>query len=265
MSKKRVYELARELGIDNKELISRLEKLGIAVKSHSGTLEDNEVDRVTKEFLDRGSKEMVEQRIKTTVIRRRAVRVPEEEIVAEEAHVEMEEALPEKEPEKIVPPTEVPPAEIVKPRPIVQEKKVPPVVEKPLPTPVIPSEPPAAPPIAEIPREEKTKPPEKIKEEPVKEAIMVEPEKAAVAPKAVPVEVKPLPKEETIREEGKHLPGRREGRPPVPRRPVSVGTPAKPAPQRETVRKPASRLLPAAVCHKKKGRLKSRRKSLRKK
>ena len=244
MSKKRVYELARELGIDNKELISRLEKLGIAVKSHSGALEDNEVDRVTKEFHDRGSKEMVEQRIKTTVIRRRAVRVPEEEIVAEQAPVEKEEALPEKEPEKIVPPAEVPPAEIVKPRPVVQEKRVPPVVEKPLPTPGIPSERPAAPPIAEIPREEKTKPPEKIKEEPVKEAIVVEPEKVAVAPKAVPVEIKPLTREEPIKEEVKHLPGRREGRPPVPRRPVSVGAPAKPVPQRETVRKPGVAAAP---------------------
>ena len=38
MAKKRVYELAKEMGLDNKELISRLEKIGIAVKSHSSTL-----------------------------------------------------------------------------------------------------------------------------------------------------------------------------------------------------------------------------------
>jgi len=50
MSKTRVYELAKELGIDNRELIARLEKLGIAVKSHSSTLEDSDVDRVRKEF-----------------------------------------------------------------------------------------------------------------------------------------------------------------------------------------------------------------------
>ncbi|MCX5841671.1 MAG: translation initiation factor IF-2 N-terminal domain-containing protein, partial [Deltaproteobacteria bacterium] len=30
MSKKRVYELAKELGIENKELIARLDKLGIS-------------------------------------------------------------------------------------------------------------------------------------------------------------------------------------------------------------------------------------------
>ncbi len=40
MTKKRVYELAKELGLENRELISRLEKIGIAVKSHSSTLED---------------------------------------------------------------------------------------------------------------------------------------------------------------------------------------------------------------------------------
>jgi translation initiation factor IF-2 len=35
----RVYDLARELGLTNKELIALLEKEGIAVKSHSSSLE----------------------------------------------------------------------------------------------------------------------------------------------------------------------------------------------------------------------------------
>jgi len=78
MSKTRVYELAKELGIDNRELIARLEKLGIAVKSHSSTLEDSDVDRVRKEFSLGEASEIVEQRIKTTVIRRRAIRQPAE-------------------------------------------------------------------------------------------------------------------------------------------------------------------------------------------
>ncbi len=79
MSKIRVYELARELGIENKELIARLEKLGIAVKSHSSTLEESDVARVKREFSLGEPGEVVEQRIKTTVIRRRAVRLPAEE------------------------------------------------------------------------------------------------------------------------------------------------------------------------------------------
>ena len=73
MSKRRVYELAKELGIDSKDLISRLEKFGIAVKSHSSTLEDADVEKIQKELLSGEPHEMVEQRIKSTIIRRRAV------------------------------------------------------------------------------------------------------------------------------------------------------------------------------------------------
>jgi len=81
-----VYELAKEFGIENKEFIARLKTLGIAVKSHSSTLEDSEVERVRREFATKGEKEVVEKRVKSTVIRRRAVRLPAEEALeAEEA------------------------------------------------------------------------------------------------------------------------------------------------------------------------------------
>lgn len=90
MTKKRVYELAKELGIDNKELISRLEKLGIAVKSPSSGLEDNDVEKVRIEFQLGEPREMVEQRIKSTVIRRRAVRPVVEEVKPEPPPVEAE-------------------------------------------------------------------------------------------------------------------------------------------------------------------------------
>ncbi|MCU0531013.1 MAG: translation initiation factor IF-2 [Syntrophales bacterium] len=86
MSKVRVYELAKEFGIENKEFIAKLKTLGIAVKSHSSTLEDSEVERVRHEFASKGEKEVVEKRVKSTVIRRRAVRLPAEEAAeAEEA------------------------------------------------------------------------------------------------------------------------------------------------------------------------------------
>jgi len=79
MSKVRVYELAKEFGVENKEFIAKLKTLGIAVKSHSSTLEDSEVERVRSEFSAKGEKEVVEKRVKSTVIRRRAVRLPAEE------------------------------------------------------------------------------------------------------------------------------------------------------------------------------------------
>ena len=50
MSKMRVYTLAKEFGTDNKEFISRIEKLGIAVKSHSSTLTDSDIERIRREF-----------------------------------------------------------------------------------------------------------------------------------------------------------------------------------------------------------------------
>ena len=140
MVKKRVYELAKELGIDSKELISRLEKFGIAVKSHSSTVEDSDMEKIHRELLSPEPLEMVEQRIKTTVIRRRAVRSPVEEIKVEaEALVEPEakagEAIAPKEvkkepvvsrrepPVKVAAPVE-PVPEVTVPREVVPSKIV---------------------------------------------------------------------------------------------------------------------------------------------
>ena len=101
MSKTRVYELAKEFGIENKEFIAKLKTLGIAVKSHSSTLEDSEVERVRREFAAKGDKEVVEKRVKSTVIRRRAVRLPEEAAEAEEAAAPREAAAAAEPVEKV--------------------------------------------------------------------------------------------------------------------------------------------------------------------
>lgn len=98
MSKKRVYELAKELGLENKELIARLEKIGIAVRSHSSTLDDADLERIQAELLSPEPREVVEQRIKSTVIRRRAVRLPVEEIKPEEVAPAAPEEKPAVEP-----------------------------------------------------------------------------------------------------------------------------------------------------------------------
>jgi translation initiation factor IF-2 len=109
MAKKRVHELAKELGLENKELIAHLERLGITVKSHASSLEDSEVEKVKEDLQAKSPRQIVEERIKTTVIRRRAVRAPMEEPPVEEAleeklehpvqekkTVKQEEALPAK-------------------------------------------------------------------------------------------------------------------------------------------------------------------------
>src|SRR5450759_2830752 len=111
MSKKRVYELAKELGLENRELISRLEKIGIAVKSHSSTLEDGDLERIQAELLAPETREVVEKRIKSTVIRRRTVRMPVEESKPEELAAEPEKEAP---PDAPPPLADAVPAEVVR-------------------------------------------------------------------------------------------------------------------------------------------------------
>ncbi len=83
MSKVRVYEVARELDISNRELVQRISAMGIAVRNHMSVLEDAEVDRVKAALKQkRETKHVVEERIRPTVVRRRAKKpAPEPEVV----------------------------------------------------------------------------------------------------------------------------------------------------------------------------------------
>src|SRR5262245_16360530 len=73
MIKVRVYEVARELGLDNRELVSKIASLGIQVRNHMSALEPAEVERI-KRALDKDKQaNVVEERIRPTVVRRRAV------------------------------------------------------------------------------------------------------------------------------------------------------------------------------------------------
>ena len=47
-AKIRVYELARELGLTNKEMLDLAESLGIGVKSHSSSIEEAQADRARR-------------------------------------------------------------------------------------------------------------------------------------------------------------------------------------------------------------------------
>ena len=97
MPKKRVSELAKELGLASKDLIAHLEKIGITVKSHASSLEDSEIERVKEDLQAKSPRQIVEERIKTTVIRRRSIRTPVEEVPVEEVPEEqVEQSLQEK-------------------------------------------------------------------------------------------------------------------------------------------------------------------------
>ena len=49
MPKLRVYQLARELNLDNSEIIRELQHMGVPVTSHSNTVEDRLADTAPQE------------------------------------------------------------------------------------------------------------------------------------------------------------------------------------------------------------------------
>ncbi|WP_243371163.1 translation initiation factor IF-2 [Geotalea sp. SG265] len=112
MSKTRVYELAQQMGIDNKELMAKLAAVGVEVKNHMAAIDDADIKKLSAPAtVKEVSQEEV--RVKPTLIRRRAkvvetvVEEPPVEAKAEPAPVQIAEKAPEVEKPKA---EEVPPA-----------------------------------------------------------------------------------------------------------------------------------------------------------
>jgi translation initiation factor IF-2 len=268
MSKKRVYELAKELGLENKELIARLEKIGIAVKSHSSTFEDHELERIQAELRAPEPREVLEQRIKSTVIRRRAVRTPLEELQPEAA------APPETPPEPPVAaapsPEPPPPPPAPEPPPRPPEPPVRTSIYRDVPAGGTPARivvpPPREAPVKPSPVEPETKakPAEPVLEPGAAEAVA--PPEAAGPPevKAEPGETKEEPGKAAVPESAeKPAPSEAERKPPIVRPgegrvirpPAAAGTtpaasdagrPVPPARPREAFRRPEMRIVKGA-------------------
>jgi translation initiation factor IF-2 len=83
VTKVRIHELAKELKMENKDLLKLLEKMGLPVKTVHSTLEDSDVERVKNQISLSRKKGVVEQRIKPTIIRRRVTREEEPPSVPE--------------------------------------------------------------------------------------------------------------------------------------------------------------------------------------
>ncbi len=145
MNKVRVYEVARELGMNNRELLNRIQSLGIQVRNHMSALEPAEVDRVRRALEKDKAENTVEERIRKTVIRRRTVgKKSSREAQAEEARPAPEaEAKP---PEPVVAPEPLPsrpaapppapePAPVVEERPAAKAEPAPPAEPAPQATP----------------------------------------------------------------------------------------------------------------------------------
>jgi translation initiation factor IF-2 len=207
-TKKRVYELARELNMTNKSLLDKISSLDLGLNSHMSTLDDDIEARI-RHYIQGGTEpSLVEKRVQPTVIRRRrkVAKAPQEEletpaaeekvepeiepqaeVIAKEAEPESpvkaaEDQLPEEltaeEPAEPQPAEEEPPMEA---QPAVQEATLP----------VEPADAPAEPePIAEAPAEKEAAP-----EASLEPAIEPEPEeKLAESQKEPPVEPQAKPK-----------------------------------------------------------------------
>lgn len=177
MSKKRVYELAKELGVENKDLIARLEKIGITVKSHSSSLEDSDVERLKRDLLAAEPHEVEEKRIKSTVIRRRAVRPVQEEEKPVVPEIETVQAAVEPVKEEKPLPKGTAPVPSVKPE---KEPPVPTIAKEP------PPEKPHREPVAEI-KETKKEDISKKEEVLKKQAETIQAPKEAVVPPVPPL------------------------------------------------------------------------------
>lgn len=71
MAKIRVYELAKNLNMTNKALLTKMEKMDISVGSHMSSLEDETVELIKTNLFGKKESDVSVKRVKSTVIRRR--------------------------------------------------------------------------------------------------------------------------------------------------------------------------------------------------
>ena len=93
MAKLRVYELAKELDIPNKDLVEWISDLGIQIKGHMSSLGEEEAKLVRDTVMGRSQQLIVEKRVRRGVIRRRR-KVVKTEPPPEAVEVEAEAVPP---------------------------------------------------------------------------------------------------------------------------------------------------------------------------
>src|SRR6188474_2741284 len=66
----RVYEIAREVGLPNKDLIAKIRALGLEVNNHMSSLDADDVARVKRSLERERVENTVTKRLSSTVLRR---------------------------------------------------------------------------------------------------------------------------------------------------------------------------------------------------
>ena len=77
MSKIKVHEVAKKIGVNSKEVVEKAKELGIDVKSHLSTLEENDAKRLEESF-GKVKKEVTEKTSGPVIIRRQVIMNEEE-------------------------------------------------------------------------------------------------------------------------------------------------------------------------------------------
>lgn len=116
MGKTRVHELAKKLGLENKDLVQKLNDAGIEVSNHMSVLEDEDVQKFEATQEPREEVKIEEQRINPGIIRRRRKTVepkvdtekPAEKAPAEEEATEQATPAAEEKPAEPVETAEKP-------------------------------------------------------------------------------------------------------------------------------------------------------------
>jgi translation initiation factor IF-2 len=177
----RVYEMAKELGIGNRELVSKIRALGIEVANHMSQLESADLDRIRR-ALDRERQEsLVEERLTDTVIRRRSKSMP---------------PTPVKPAAAAPPPAASPPPPAVRPRPVPEAPPAAPPapasIAAPVATPAAaPQTESAAPPVAVVAPEESAPVAPLQRRRSVEAPLSSPPAASAATPAQAPLEARP--------------------------------------------------------------------------
>lgn len=124
MAKLRVYELARELDIPNTDLLERIDSLGIQIKGHMSSLDDEQAQLLRDTVTGRSRQLIEEKRVRRGIIRRRRKIVKAEPPVEEvETEVAAETAPPVEEQAEAVVEAELPPPVVEGEAPEVEPEK----------------------------------------------------------------------------------------------------------------------------------------------
>ncbi len=128
MTKSKVLDLAREVGMEDDKLLLKLKRMGVKVKDKKAPEPEKAAPSTEERVIERDAeKEIVEKRVKPTVIRRRTIKVepppPPPPVVVEGIVAPPEEKVSMREEEAVLQEAR-PTVEVVEPKEIGREKKV---------------------------------------------------------------------------------------------------------------------------------------------